>query len=283
MTGAALGALVSAAALAADWPEWGGDGAKNMVANEVVPNEFSPGEGRSEDEIEASAENLKWVAKLGSQTYGTPTIGAGLVIVGTNNEEPRNEKIQGDRGVVMCFDEKTGEFRWQMTTPKLGAGKVSDWEFLGMCSSALIDEESKSGYVVTNRGEIVAFDLGGMADGNDGDFQDEGKYMAAGLDGLDNATPVEVGDQDADLLWGFDMRGELGVFPHNVTSSSVATDGERIYASTSNGVDWSHINIPCSLPRGAGQRDRQAGGGRRIRHRRADPALQLVVAGIRRA
>ena len=41
------------------------------------------------------------------------------------------------------------------------------------------------------------------------------------------------------------MRSELGVFPHNVTSSSAVLAGDYIFASTSNGVDWSHINIPA--------------------------------------
>lgn len=243
-----VGAVLAASAWSArggDWPEWAGSGSKNMVAKEALPVDFSPGEGKTVEEMQQSGRNLKWVAKLGSQSYGTPTIGGGKVIVGTNNEEPRNDKIKGDRGVVMCFDEKTGKFQWQLTVPKLTAGKVSDWEFLGICSSTLIDAKAGAGYVVTNRGEVIAFDLNGMANGNDGEFKDEGKYMAGGLDGLSKATPAEVGETDGDILWGFDMRGELGVFPHNITSSSVATDGKKIFVTTSNGVDWSHLNIPA--------------------------------------
>lgn len=228
-----------------DWPEWGGSPAKNMVAKDALPLDFTPGQGKTLEEIQQSGKNQRWVAKLGSQSYGTPTIAGGKVFVGTNNEEPRNQKISGDRGVVMCFDEKTGSFLWQLTVPKLNSGKVSDWEFLGICSSPLVDAKAGAGYVVTNRGEVIAFDLDGMADGNDGAFKDEGKYMAGGLDGLDKVSPAEVGSQDADILWGFDMRAELGVFPHNITSSSVATDGKKIFVTTSNGVDWSHLNIPA--------------------------------------
>lgn len=234
-------------AQSADWPEWGGSGTKNMVSKERLPLAFEPGEGKTAEEIQQSATNLRWVAQLGSQSYGTPTVAAGRVFVGTNNEEPRNPAIKGDRGVLMCFDEKTGKFLWQLTVPKLGAGKVSDWEFLGICSSALIDAEAGAGYVVTNRGEVIAFDLDGMADGNDGPFKDEGRFMAGGLDGLDKAAPLEVGSEDADILWGFDMRGELGVFPHNITSSSAAMDAKNVYVTTSNGVDWSHLNIPAPL------------------------------------
>lgn len=243
---AALAAVFTTSAIADDWAQWGNENNKNMVSPVTgLPTEMSAGEGKGIEEIKATAKGLKWVAKLGSQTYGTPTIGEGKVLVGTNNEEPRNENIIGDRGVVMCFNEETGEYEWQLTTPKLGAGKVSDWEFLGMCSSALID--NGRGYVVTNRGEVVCFDLNGMADGNAGPFDDESTYMAKGLDGKATAPAVEAGPTDADIIWGFDLRSELGVFPHNVTSSSVATDGKHIFASTSNGVDWSHINIPAPL------------------------------------
>ncbi len=242
----AIVAVCTSSVALADWNQWGRDNSKNMVSPVTgLPSKMDAGEGKTLEEIKASATGLKWVAKLGSQTYGTPTIGEGKVLVGTNNEEPRNEGIIGDRGVIMCFDEATGEYLWQLTTPKLGAGKVSDWEFLGMCSSPLIRDGK--GFVVTNRGEVICFDMNGMADGNAGPFADEGTYAAKGLDGKADVAKIEPGPQDADIIWGFDLRSELGVFPHNVTSSSVATDGKHIFASTSNGVDWSHINIPAPL------------------------------------
>ena len=228
-----------------DWEGWGRDSSNNMMSPaSEISIDITSGEVGDDGEV-TGAEGAKWVAKLGSQAYGTPTIHQGRVIVGTNNEEPRLESVQGDRGIVMSFDEQTGDFQWQLSIPKLGAGKVSDWEFLGICSSMLLD--GKHGYVVSNRGEIICVDLYGMSDGNDGPFQDEGKYMVGGLEKLNESEPVEVGDRDADIVWGYDMRSELGVFPHNVTSSSVVLAGDKIFASTSNGVDWSHINIPAPL------------------------------------
>ena len=82
---------------------------------------------------------MKWVAKLGSQAYGNTTVSNGKVYVGTNNESPRDERHIGDRGIVYCLDEKTGELEWQLVVPKLGAGKVSDWEYLGICSSPAVE------------------------------------------------------------------------------------------------------------------------------------------------
>ncbi|MFT4640077.1 MAG: outer membrane protein assembly factor BamB [Verrucomicrobiales bacterium] len=227
--------------LADDWSQWGGTHSRNMVSTEknipgplIKPGDFKKG---TEEVDMATTHQLKWVAKVGSQTYGTPTIADGKVFVGTNNEEPRDPNHIGDRGNVMAFDEKTGEYLWQLVVPKLGAGKVSDWEFLGICSSATIVENR--GYVVTNRCEIVCFDVEGQKNGNQG-MQDEGKYMVA-----PGEEPAKVGSKDADIIWVYDMRGELGVFPHNVASSSVMVLGDKVIATTSNGVDWSHLNLPA--------------------------------------
>ncbi len=231
------------ALLANDWPMWGGQPSRNMVAEaENLPTEIEIGEIDIETEKVdlSSAKNVLWAAKLGSQTYGNPVIANGKVLVGTNNEVPRDPKQTGDRGVLMCFDEKTGEFAWQLIIPKLGAGKVSDWEYVGLCSSPVI--EGDRAWLVSNRGEVICLDMKGMADGNDGPFEDEVKYMTA-----DPENPVEPGPGYADILWIFDMREELGAFPHNVSSCSPLIVGDRVYTATSNGVDWSHTNIPAPL------------------------------------
>ena len=226
-----------------EWPQWGRDASNNMMSPATgLPMDFTAGDLQDDGTAEG-AKHLKWVAEMGSQAYGTATVKDGRVFIGTNNEKPRIESVTGDKGIIMCFDEKTGELLWQFDIPKLDAGKVSDWEFLGVCSSVIVD--GKYGYVVTNRGEIICLDVYGMADGNDGPFQDEAKYASGGLEKLAQAEPVELDEKCADIVWGYDMRSELGVFPHNVTSSSVVVSDQYVYASTSNGVDWSHINIPA--------------------------------------
>lgn len=233
----------STTAASGEWPEWGRDSTNNMYSPATgIPSDFTAGEMDRDGNV-TGATHAKWVVEMGSQAYGTATIQGGRVLIGTNNEKPRIDSTIGDRGIVMCFDEQTGEFLWQLAVPKLGAGKVSDWEFLGICSSVILD--GKYGYVVSNRGEILCLDLYGMSDGNDGPFTDEAKYATGGLEKLDGAEPVELSDKDADIVWGYDMRSELGAFPHNITSSSVVLAGDRVFASTSNGVDWSHINIPA--------------------------------------
>ena len=238
----AFACLLGAPALAqGDWPMWGGDETRSMASDEVgLPSEFFPGEfvGAS-DEIDASTtKNVKWIAKLGSQSYGNPTIAGGRIFIGTNNDTPRDPRFKGDRCCVYCFDEATGAFLWQLNIPKLGTGKVSDWEFLGICSSPSIEGDRV--YLVTNRCEVICLDVNGQSDGNDGPYQDEGQYMAGA-----GAEPLEVTETDADIIWILNMIDECGVFPHNITSSSVLIAGDKLWVATSNGVDYGHVETPA--------------------------------------
>ena len=233
-----------AAAHAQDWPQWGGsDPGRNMYSSaKGLPEKFNPGKFKpnSEDIDLSTTENVKWVAKLGSQTYGNPAVANGKILVGTNNATPRDEKIKDDRGNLYAFDEYKGEFLWQLAVPKLASGKVNDWEYLGILSSPLI--EGGKAYLVTNRCEVVCLDLDGMANGNDGPFKDEAKYL-----GGPGKPPIEPGKQDADILWKYDMMDELGVFPHNASNCSIIAVGDVLFVCTSNGQDWTHVNIPSPL------------------------------------
>src|SRR2546425_295465 len=59
-------------AAAADWPQWGGRSMRNMYSSEkglpeiIGKVEFKPG---TEDVDPKTVKNLKWAAKLGSQSY----------------------------------------------------------------------------------------------------------------------------------------------------------------------------------------------------------------------
>jgi len=211
-----------------------------MVSDEKnLPDSFDPGKykGNTEEIDMATTKNVKWIAKLGSQSYGNPTVSGGKVFVGTNNESPRDPKYKGDRCVLMCLDEQTGKLLWQLNSPKLGTGKISDWEYLGICSSPAVEGDRV--YVVSNRAEVLCLDANGLANGNDGPFKEEAQYYAG-----TGKPPVELGPLDADIIWKFDLREECGVFPHNISASSVCIAGDKIICATSNGVDWNHTSIP---------------------------------------
>ena len=228
----------------ADWPEWGGTSARNMVSLEKdLPEAFEPGKYKpgGEDIDLATTKNVRWVARLGTQSYGNVTVAQGRVLVGTNNDSVRDPQHQGDRSILLCFDEKTGEFLWQLVVPKLKSGKVNDWEGLGILSSPTV--EGKYVYLVTSRCEVICLDLNGMADGNDGPFKDEAQYVTRDT----GNPPAKIGSKDADIIWVYDMMDQLGVFPHNASNSSPLIVGDLLYVCTSNGQDWTHVNIPSPL------------------------------------
>ncbi len=201
-----------------DWPMWGGTEDRNMVSGQKgMPVVWDLATGK----------NIKWIAALGSQTYGNPVVAGGMVFVGTNNEALRDPKVTGDKGILMAFRESDGEFLWQAVTDKLAAGRVNDWPFQGICSSPLV--ENGILYYTTSRGEVVALDVQGFMDNeNDGPFKEE----------------KVKGPKDADIIWKFDMMEEVGAFPHNMSNSSPVSHGDLLYVSTSNGQDESHVNVP---------------------------------------
>jgi outer membrane protein assembly factor BamB len=205
--------------LSADWPMWGGTPSRNMV---------SPMTGLPTAWDLKTGKNVKWVAELGSQSYGNPTVGGGVVMVGTNNEALRDPKQGGDRGVLMAFREATGEFMWQATFEKLSAGRANDWPFQGIASSPLIIGEVA--YFTSNRGQIVAVDVQGFHDNNENDGPTKDEKL--------------TGKNDPDILWVFDMIEEVGAFPHNLANCSPVHDGNLLYCSTGNGQDESHVNVP---------------------------------------
>jgi outer membrane protein assembly factor BamB len=201
-----------------EWPMWGGSPDRNMVSDATgLPTTWDVKSGR----------NVKWVAALGSQSYGNPVVAGGVVLVGTNNEATRDPKQGGDRGVLMAFRESTGEFLWQATFEKLSSGRANDWPFQGIASSPLVIDGVA--YFVSNRAVVHAVDLQGFHDGeNDGPFRDE-KLAGRG---------------DPDVIWTFDTMEEVGNFPHNLANSSPVAHGTMLYVSTGNGQDESHVNVP---------------------------------------
>src|SRR5215813_4968256 len=170
-----------------DWPMWGGTPDRNMISNmKGLPTTWDP----------KTKKNVKWVAALGSQSYGNVVVAGGQVYVGTNNEGLRDPKQGGDRGVLMCFRESDGEFQWQHTNEKLASGRVNDWPYQGVCSSPLVEGDRL--YYVTNRCEIFCLDTHG--DGN----------------------------KHAKIIWKFDMMEEVGSMPHNMSNASPVSYGDLI-------------------------------------------------------
>jgi outer membrane protein assembly factor BamB len=184
-----------------EWPLFGGTLQRNLVnlkeTNIPIEADVTPG----------ALKNIKWSQDLGSKAYGGPVIGDGKIFIGTNNSKPRDPKITGDKGVMMCFEEKTGNFLWQHVHDKLEAGRVNDWPSEGICSSPFVEGDHL--YYVSNRSEVICAQT-----------------------------------KDGKINWKYDMIKELNNFPHNLSTCSPLVAGDKLFVITSNGVDEGHINIP---------------------------------------
>ena len=229
----------------ADWPQWGGCDQRNMISDaRGLPDSFVPGKKKpSGGGIDPeTTENVKWSARLGSLAYGNPTVAGGKVFIGTDDAiltggESRFTRTRA--GLVQCLDEGTGELLWKLVVPKrdkLPQNTHFSHQWLGVCSSPAV--EGNRVYAVTSACEVVCLDVDGLANGNDGPFQDEATYMVP-----HGEKPVELTPADADVIWIYDMITEASVVPHDAASCSILIHGDALYLSTSNGVDASHNKV----------------------------------------
>ncbi len=198
--------LLSVAARAADAPQWGAAGSRNMVSEETgLPGTFDL----------TTRVNVAWTADLGTESYASPVVAGGRVLIGTNNGHPRDPAQVGDRGVLMCFDEATGAFQWQLACRKLTNSIYWDWPKAGLCSPPVV--EGRRLYVVSNRGQVLCLEL-------------------------DQPGPTVT---DADAVWSFDLIRECGVRQHDSAHAAILVDGDFLYVNTSNGLDDDHKYIPA--------------------------------------
>ena len=225
--------LVLQATAGADSSQLGGSPARNNAPDTgSLPAEWDIGSfnWRTGQWLAEGARNIRWVARLGSQTYGAPIVAGGRVLVATNNGAGyvRRYPPEVDLGCLLCFRQEDGRFGWQLSREKLPQGRDLDWPDQGICSSPLIEDDRV--WIVTNRGEVVCLDADGFYNGrNTGPYREE-----------------PSGDlHEADIVWIFDMISELGVQPHNMSSCSVTAAGDLLLVNTSNGVDESHDHIPA--------------------------------------
>jgi outer membrane protein assembly factor BamB len=195
------GSLLSFTALAlaqppssGDWPMFGGTPSRNLVCPSAknLPVEWTVEAGKQQ--------NVKWVAQLGTMSYGVPVVAGGRVFVGTNNGTPRDPAVKGQRGVLMCFDEATGKFLWQavhdMPPPDVAREALPD----GICSSPAVEGDRL--YYTTAACVLVCAEA------------------ATGK-----------------AIWQLDMMKELHVYPSYLCNCSPMIVGDLVYVVTGNGVD----------------------------------------------
>lgn len=180
----------------------------NVFDVKGLPHSWNPGEFERRTGKwtgGAKAENIRWVAKLGDTSYGSPVVSGGRVFIATNNKSGHLAKYppEIDLGVLLALDAETGKLLWQYSSEKLSDGNI-DWPEQGICSTPAVEGDRL--WIVNNRCEIVCIKTDQLSS---------------------EAVP----------LWKFDMVAELGVVPHHATSSSPLLIGDYICCLTSNGVD----------------------------------------------
>lgn len=211
----------------ADQPQFGHAWTRNFASGERgLPDTFDPKNGT----------NVRWSVPLGTETHATPVIAGGRIYIGTNNGEPRDPKHQGDRGVLMCLAESDGHLLWQLVVPKRVEDIYFDWPNSGICSPATVEGDRI--YIVSNRGEVMCLDALGLANGNDGPFQDEGRHMTPAPQ-----PALEPGPLDADIIWLFNLTEGAGIWSHDAAHSSVLIRGDHLYLNSGTGVDNTHRKI----------------------------------------
>jgi outer membrane protein assembly factor BamB len=215
------------------WNQWAGSSTRNNTpVGKNIPAEFEPGDfdAKTGEWKKETSKNIKWVAKLGSQSYGNPVVADGKIWVGTNNGAGwlKRYPAETDLGCLLCFNEADGKFLWQHSSEKLPTGRVHDWPLQGICCAPYV--EGKRLWFVTSRGEVLCLDTEGFLDGkNNGPFTSE--------------TNAEK--DEADVIWSLNMMTQLGVSQHNMCSCSITATGDILWVCTSNGVDESHVNLPA--------------------------------------
>jgi hypothetical protein len=174
---------------AEDWPMLG----RNRTHNAVSPEKGAPTDWQyavPADPAKA-ARNIKWTARLGSQSIGGPIVANGLVWIGTNNSNPRDPRHTRprrdgkrepiDMAVLMCFRESDGQFLWQYASPRVGV-MMQDGPADAMGSAPLIEGDRL--WIITNRCETLCLDVG----------------------------PLRRGEGPPKELWKVDMIKTFGVF-----------------------------------------------------------------------
>jgi len=217
-----------------DWPQLGGNSHRNNTPSTGnLPDQWKVGkfDRRTGQWDAATSENVRWVANLGSQTYGNPVVSGNKVFVGTNNGAGYIARYpaETDLGCLLCFDRLTGEFLWQHSSEKLASGRVHDWPLQGICSTPMV--EGNRLWFVTSRGEVRCLDTEGFRDGKD--------------DGVADPPAIAADPKEADVVWVYDMMAELGVSQRNMAASSVTGLGDLLFVNTGNGTDETGEELPA--------------------------------------
>jgi outer membrane protein assembly factor BamB len=189
-----------------DWPMYGGTPSRNMVNTRAknIPTTWGTKSGGA---------NVKWVTPVSDKGYVPPAVAGGQIYVATSNHKPRDPKVKGEKAVLMCFKEATGEFLWQIATdmpPTAHNGATGKDD--GLFSTPVVEGDRL--YYVTPAAEVICADT-----------------------------------KDGKVVWRLDMMKELKVSPFFVTFCSPLIAGDLVFAVTGNGRNGDELEKPAPEPK----------------------------------
>lgn len=258
---ALLLALGAGLAHAQDWPEWCGQPSRNMAAPSAHPLPDSADCGTENDSGDVdrqSTRKVKWSARLGRPTTGSPVVSQGRVFIGTTWQD-------GKDACFLCFDEQTGRRLGAFICPKPVRETYERWAI-----SSTPTVEGDRLYFISPYQEVLCLDLKTL--------------LAAPADrekALVERTSLES------IVWRYDLLDKLKAYYHHTASSSVLVHGDYLYVCTGNGRSWVPGRIPFDpltpslvvFDKLTGQlvaRDDEQIGERLYRGQYASPSLALV-------
>ncbi|RLS52997.1 MAG: hypothetical protein DWH91_15345 [Planctomycetota bacterium] len=199
----------------ASWPQLGGSAAHNPISPVTnLPTQFHLDR----------QENIRWSQPIGDFAFSSPVVSGGKVLIGTNNAIGRDPRFPKTNDVIclQCFDEATGKFLWQYSSPRM-QGLEKDWPLLRICLVPVVEGDRV--WLVTNRCEVVCLDLNGHRDNED--------------DGLPEPEASAPGAESADVAWRYDLVSTLGVRPQRAASVTPTIAGNLLLLNSPSDVDES--------------------------------------------
>lgn len=230
-------------ARAADWTQWCGHADRNAVSTETgLPDQFDAAASKPHG---TPLQNVKWVARLGAGTFGSPIVVNGKVFIGGAGK--------GDNTAMFwCFQEADGKMLWRMRSPFWPSLVNRTW---GVCSTPTVDGDRV--YVLSHHGEVLCLDVNGLAGRAPSPADLElimtdrqcANPFAIAPDGrrileLTAGTKVTPEPTDAHIFWRYDMLREVNCWPYNAQSTSPLLRGDRLYVATGSTIS-EYANDGC--------------------------------------
>lgn len=214
-----------------DWSEWCGQPSRNMAAksDRQLPDWADCGADSNADELDLQAtKNVKWAAKVGRLTTGSPVVSRGRVFLGTTWDD-------GKEACFLCLDEQTGRRLGCFICPRPPRDNLENW---AISSTPTIDGDRL--YFVSPYQEVLCIDLNLLL-GNGGQPAGDGRPQSAATD---KAAIEQISLRS--IVWRYDLLEKLKAYYHHTASSSVLVHGDYVYVCTGNGRSWVPGRIPYS-------------------------------------